>query len=121
LVTFVKRWDPVWIRISHDAAFGHIKCITGRDIGMRGLASGAVLCPLRLATSWRVKMKGLEPHSSLTIGGEWHLQEMQMAALLDMGLQCYNVMGWKACLAHVNLCLCGPCMDRTTRASMHAA
>jgi hypothetical protein len=103
LVTDVKRWSPVWTRISCDAAVGLGKCITGRDFGMRGIALGAVLCPLRLAMSWPVK-EGLEPHSLLTIGGGWHLQEMQLAALLDMGLRCDNVMGWKACLAHVLLC-----------------
>ena len=64
------------------------------------------MCPLRLAKSWPVKEKGLEPHSPLTIGGEWHLQEMQMAALLDMGLQCHNVIGLRLGLAYVLQCVC---------------
>jgi hypothetical protein len=94
----VKTWCPAWTRICLDAAFRRGKCIIGRDIGMRGFAVGSVLGPLHLAMFWLVR-KGLEPHSSLAVGGEWHLQEMQMAALLDMGLRCYNLTGWKACLA----------------------
>jgi hypothetical protein len=92
----------VWTRISCDAAVGLEQCITGRDIGMRGTASSAVLHSLRLAMFWPVK-QGLEPHSLLTIGSGWHQRMMQLAALLDMGLQCYNVMDWKACLVHVFL------------------